>query len=60
MILKMREFTNAKKKKKEDIKKKKTKKKHASRSTARTFRDSDPQIARLLIIFEKRLFEDLS
>ncbi len=43
------------------LKKKKTKKKHSShRSSARTFRDSDPEIARLLIIFEKRLFEELS
>ena len=42
------------------LSKKKTKKKRAlKRSSARVFRDSDPEIARLLLIFEKRLFEDL-
>jgi predicted RNA-binding protein with PIN domain len=38
--------------------KKKAKKKRLSASSPKTFRDSDPEIARLLAIFEKRMFEE--
>lgn len=40
------------------LSKKKTKKKRAGSSHHRAFRDSDPEIARLLQIFEKKLFEE--
>ena len=40
------------------LSKKKAKKKRATISPHRAFRDSDPEIARLLQIFEKKLFED--
>jgi len=40
------------------LSKKKTKKKRATSSHSRVFRDSDREIARLLQIFEKKLFED--
>jgi predicted RNA-binding protein with PIN domain len=40
--------------------KKKAKKKKQSVSRDRVFRDSDPELARLLILFEKKLFEDLT
>jgi predicted RNA-binding protein with PIN domain len=38
--------------------KKKIKKKRRTSSREEAFRDSDPQIARLLMIFEKRMLED--
>lgn len=38
--------------------KKKTKKKRTVSPPARTFRDSDPEISRLLMIFEKRMLEN--
>jgi predicted RNA-binding protein with PIN domain len=40
------------------LSKKRTKKKRKHSSP--TFRDSDPEIARLLLIFEKRMLEDIS
>jgi predicted RNA-binding protein with PIN domain len=40
------------------LSKKRTKKKRLRTSRERAFRDSDPEIARLLLIFEKRLLED--
>jgi uncharacterized protein len=39
--------------------KKKTKKRKLSSRSERVFRESDPELARLLKIFEKKLFEDL-
>lgn len=38
--------------------KKKDKKKRLSASSPKTFRDSDPEIARLLAIFEKRMLDE--
>lgn len=40
------------------LSKKKAKKKRLSTSHTKTFLDSDPEIARLLKIFEKRMFEE--
>jgi predicted RNA-binding protein with PIN domain len=42
------------------LSKKKTKKKRLNPPGHRVFRDSDPEIARLLMIFEKRMLEDLT
>lgn len=42
------------------LSKKKIKKKRSKTSRGRAFRDSDPEIARLLLIFEKRMLEDLT
>ncbi len=42
------------------LSKKKIKKKRLKTSHERTFGDSDPEITRLLLIFEKRMLEDLT
>ncbi len=42
------------------LSKKKMKKKRLKTSHERAFHDSDPEIARLLLIFEKRMLEDLT
>jgi predicted RNA-binding protein with PIN domain len=42
------------------FKKKTKKKKHLKTSHDRAFRDSDPEIIRLLLIFEKRVLENLN
>jgi uncharacterized protein len=42
------------------LSKKKIKKQRLATTRNRVFRDSDPEIARLLMIFEKRMLEDLT